>query len=104
MGACPNSYRVGVATVVRRYGDARPRRVRQRVRAWGAGPHRWHTYRAHSLTPPVRTLSPLTSQAAYTAGVVLPKPVSKCRYWHRSLNPKKLIEVSTAPPALLPSP
>ena len=32
-------------------------------------------------------------QAAYTAGVVLPKPVSVCRYWHRSLNPKKLIEV-----------
>lgn len=31
-------------------------------------------------------------QAAYTAGVVLPKPVSVCRYWHRSLNPKKLIE------------
>jgi len=25
--------------------------------------------------------------------VVLPKPVSVCRYWHRSLNPKKLIEV-----------
>lgn len=32
-------------------------------------------------------------QAVYTAGVVLPKPVSTCRYWHRSLNPKKLIEV-----------
>lgn len=32
-------------------------------------------------------------QAAYTAGVVLPKPVATCRYWHRSLNPKKLIEV-----------
>uniref|UniRef100_A0A2M4ADW8 Glycylpeptide N-tetradecanoyltransferase n=2 Tax=Anopheles triannulatus TaxID=58253 RepID=A0A2M4ADW8_9DIPT len=32
-------------------------------------------------------------QAVYTAGVVLPKPVSSCRYWHRSLNPKKLIEV-----------
>jgi hypothetical protein len=32
-------------------------------------------------------------QAAYTAGVVLPKPVCGCRYWHRSLNPKKLIEV-----------
>lgn len=35
-------------------------------------------------------------QAVYTAGVVLPKPVSTCRYWHRSLNPKKLIEVSSA--------
>jgi len=32
-------------------------------------------------------------QAVYTAGVVLPKPVGTCRYWHRSLNPKKLIEV-----------
>ncbi|ALC44927.1 Nmt [Drosophila busckii] len=32
-------------------------------------------------------------QAAYTAGVVLPTPVSTCRYWHRSLNPKKLVEV-----------
>eukprot|EP00741_Cyanophora_paradoxa_P024458 tig00022075_g23615.t1 len=33
-------------------------------------------------------------QAVYTAGVQLPTPVSKCRYWHRSLNPKKLIEVN----------
>jgi glycylpeptide N-tetradecanoyltransferase len=32
-------------------------------------------------------------QAVYTAGKVLPKPVSRCRYYHRSLNPKKLIEV-----------
>jgi len=32
-------------------------------------------------------------QAEYTAGVVLPKPVETCRYWHRSINPKKLIEV-----------
>merc|ERR1711994_173322 len=32
-------------------------------------------------------------QAVYTAGVVLPKPVGTCRYWHRSVNPKKLIEV-----------
>ncbi|XP_069111093.1 glycylpeptide N-tetradecanoyltransferase 1-like [Argopecten irradians] len=32
-------------------------------------------------------------QAVYTAGVVLPKPVACCRYWHRSLNPRKLIEV-----------
>lgn len=39
-------------------------------------------------------------QAVYTAGVVLPKPVGKCRYFHRSLNPKKLIEVrfSSLPP------
>ncbi|KAG8178139.1 hypothetical protein JTE90_029445 [Oedothorax gibbosus] len=32
-------------------------------------------------------------QAVYTAGVVLPKPIGTCRYWHRSLNPRKLIEV-----------
>lgn len=32
-------------------------------------------------------------QAVFTAGVVLPKPISTCRYWHRSLNPKKLIQV-----------
>lgn len=32
-------------------------------------------------------------QAVYTAGVILPKPIATCRYWHRSLNPKKLIEV-----------
>lgn len=33
-------------------------------------------------------------QAVYTAGAVLPKPVARCRYYHRSLNPKKLIEVN----------
>uniref|UniRef100_A0A0M3ICR2 Glycylpeptide N-tetradecanoyltransferase n=1 Tax=Ascaris lumbricoides TaxID=6252 RepID=A0A0M3ICR2_ASCLU len=32
-------------------------------------------------------------QAAFTAGVILPKPIATCRYWHRSLNPKKLIKV-----------
>jgi glycylpeptide N-tetradecanoyltransferase len=32
-------------------------------------------------------------QAVYTAGVVLPKPVAANQYWHRSLNPKKLIEI-----------
>ncbi|XP_010445121.1 PREDICTED: glycylpeptide N-tetradecanoyltransferase 1-like [Camelina sativa] len=32
-------------------------------------------------------------QAAYTAGVVLPTPVATCQYWHRTLNPKKLIDV-----------
>ncbi|KAL4433450.1 hypothetical protein ABPG77_010303 [Micractinium sp. CCAP 211/92] len=32
-------------------------------------------------------------QAVYTAGVLLPKPVAECQYWHRSLNPKKLIAV-----------
>lgn len=42
-------------------------------------------------------------QAVYTAGVVIPKPVAKCRYWHRSLNPKKLYDVtkSTLPVYLL---
>lgn len=32
-------------------------------------------------------------QAVYTAGVLLPRPMASCRYWHRSLNPRKLIEV-----------
>ncbi|KAI8620316.1 acyl-CoA N-acyltransferase [Chytriomyces sp. MP71] len=32
-------------------------------------------------------------QAAYTAGVALPKPFASCRYWHRSLNFKKLLDV-----------
>ncbi|KAI9258161.1 acyl-CoA N-acyltransferase [Phascolomyces articulosus] len=31
-------------------------------------------------------------QAVYTSGSVLPKPVATCRYYHRSLNPKKLVE------------
>jgi glycylpeptide N-tetradecanoyltransferase len=31
-------------------------------------------------------------QAVYTAGRTLPKPITSARYWHRSLNPKKLIE------------
>jgi len=32
-------------------------------------------------------------QASYTAGVLLPRPIAKCRYWHRSLHPKKLIDI-----------
>jgi glycylpeptide N-tetradecanoyltransferase len=32
-------------------------------------------------------------QAIYTAGVVLPNPVASCSYYHRSLNPKKLVDV-----------
>ena len=32
-------------------------------------------------------------QACYTAGVVLPKPLAECQYWHRTLNPRKLISV-----------
>lgn len=39
-------------------------------------------------------------QAVYTAGVVLPTPVTTCRYWHRSLNPRKLIDVSKTLPIL----
>ncbi|KAJ1979846.1 glycylpeptide N-tetradecanoyltransferase [Dimargaris xerosporica] len=31
-------------------------------------------------------------QAVYTAGAYLPTPVANCRYYHRSLNPKKLVE------------
>ncbi|XP_035469596.2 glycylpeptide N-tetradecanoyltransferase 2 isoform X1 [Scophthalmus maximus] len=33
-------------------------------------------------------------QAVYAAGVVLPTPLSSCRYWHRPLNPRKLMEVN----------
>lgn len=32
-------------------------------------------------------------QAVYTAGVVLPRPIASCQYWHRSLNPVKLINI-----------
>jgi len=32
-------------------------------------------------------------QAIYTAGITIPTPIASCQYWHRSLNPKKLIEV-----------
>lgn len=32
-------------------------------------------------------------QAIYTAGIVIPKPIAKTTYWHRSLNPKKLLDV-----------
>lgn len=36
-------------------------------------------------------------QAIYTGGVVLPKPVSSCRYFHRSLDWLKLHEVGFSP-------
>lgn len=41
-------------------------------------------------------------QAVYTAGVVLPVPVGSARYYHRSLNPKKLVNVgfSRLPPRM----
>lgn len=32
-------------------------------------------------------------QAIYTAGKTLPTPFTRATYYHRSLNPKKLIEV-----------
>lgn len=32
-------------------------------------------------------------QAAYTAGVLLPTPMTTCQYWHRTLNPKKLVDI-----------
>lgn len=32
-------------------------------------------------------------QAIYTAGVLLPRPITSARYWHRSLNPIKLVKV-----------
>lgn len=32
-------------------------------------------------------------QAIYTAGKTLPTPFGTAQYWHRNLNPKKLIEV-----------
>lgn len=36
-------------------------------------------------------------QAIYTAGVVLPKPISTCRYYHRSLDWLKLYDVGFSP-------
>lgn len=38
-----------------------------------------------------------TWQAIYTAGVVLPTPVSTCRYYHRALDWEKLYEVGFSP-------
>lgn len=38
-----------------------------------------------------------TWQALYTAGVVLPTPVSTCRYFHRSIDWQKLYEVGFSP-------
>ncbi|KAK0610191.1 acyl-CoA N-acyltransferase [Bombardia bombarda] len=44
-------------------------------------------------------------QAIYTGGIVLPKPLSTCRYFHRALNWQKLYEVgfSPCPPNSKPS-
>lgn len=32
-------------------------------------------------------------QAIYTAGALIPTPITGATYWHRSLNPKKLLSV-----------
>jgi glycylpeptide N-tetradecanoyltransferase len=32
-------------------------------------------------------------QAIYTAGVVIPTPIGTCRYYHRNLNPQKLVDI-----------
>lgn len=32
-------------------------------------------------------------QAIYTSGTVIPTPIISAPYWHRNLNPKKLVEV-----------
>lgn len=32
-------------------------------------------------------------QAVYTAGVEIPTPIAVAKYWHRSLNPRKLIDI-----------
>ena len=45
------------------------------------------------LSNPPRSLTVTVNiNVTITPGVLLPKPVGKCRYWHRSLNPKKLVE------------
>ena len=60
-----------------------PTHARKRTRARAAACAKSLTQTAPPPRPP---------QAAYTAGVVLPKPVTSTRYWHRTLNPKKLVE------------
>lgn len=36
-------------------------------------------------------------QAVYTAGVVIPTPIGTCRYFHRNLNPPKLVDIGFTP-------
>eukprot|EP01059_Diplonema_ambulator_P002760 TRINITY_DN12408_c0_g1_i1.p1 TRINITY_DN12408_c0_g1~~TRINITY_DN12408_c0_g1_i1.p1 ORF type:complete len:484 (+),score=190.22 TRINITY_DN12408_c0_g1_i1:54-1454(+) len=40
-------------------------------------------------------------QAIYTAGILITSTIAQCQYWHRSLNPQKLIQVgfSRIPPS-----
>lgn len=35
-------------------------------------------------------------QALYTVGVILPTPIATSRYWHRSLNPQRLVDANFA--------
>ncbi|KAJ1788683.1 glycylpeptide N-tetradecanoyltransferase [Coemansia sp. RSA 2399] len=37
-------------------------------------------------------------QAIYTSGRLLPKPVATCRYFHRSLQPRKLVDIGFSAP------
>lgn len=39
-------------------------------------------------------------QAIYTAGIIIPRPIAECTYYHRNLNTKKLLDVgfSSVPP------
>jgi glycylpeptide N-tetradecanoyltransferase len=32
-------------------------------------------------------------QAIYTAGIIIPRPVTECTYYHRNLNTKKLLDI-----------
>lgn len=58
-----------------------------------------HKLREHRLAP--RLIQEVTRrvnltgvwQALYTAGIEIPTPFAKCRYFHRSLNPAKLVDV-----------
>lgn len=62
--------------------------------------------RAHRLAPVlIREITRrvnLTDRwsAVYTAGITFPTPVCNATYWHRALNPKKLIDIgfSSLPP------
>jgi len=56
-------------------------------------------YRTHRIAPVLikeitrRTHLQNIWQAVYTAGILLPKPIAKCKYFHRNLNFKKLLDV-----------
>jgi glycylpeptide N-tetradecanoyltransferase len=56
-------------------------------------------YRTHRLAPVLikeitrRTHLQNIWQAVYTAGILLPKPIAKCTYYHRNLNVQKLLDV-----------